>query len=126
MVREQNGHVDVELVQLTPHGGGRFHDLRPVAASGPGSAELGARGHAGEVEVALGHLGYGSQGHVPWGSGVLGELGRLLVDVDVGVENEEVFELGADHSRGLVGRLGGADGRRRGGHVPPCSQVHCS
>ena len=92
MVREEHGLVHVQVVELAAHLAGRPDGLRTVRAARPRDAVFRPRRHRGQVEVALLDLRDLAQRDVPGRLGVLGELGRILVDVDVRVDDEEVGE----------------------------------
>ena len=92
MIGEQNRLVDLELVELAPHHGRRANDLGAVRPPGPRDPELGSRRHCRQVEIALLDLRDLAQRDVPRWLGMLRELGNVLVDMHVGVDDVQVGE----------------------------------
>ena len=94
VVGEQHGEVDVDLLQLGDHLLRRVDHPRRLVRAREARREraVAARGEPGDVEVALGHVGHVAQRDVPGRVAVRRELARALVDVDVGVDDQEVAQ----------------------------------
>ena len=92
VVGEEHGLVHAQVVEARAQLGGGGHDLATVRPAGERDAELRPRRHPGQVEVPLVDLRDLAQTHVPGRVRVLGERGRILVDVHVGVDDIHVLE----------------------------------
>jgi hypothetical protein len=92
MVGEQHGGIDVQLRQLHNHLASRAHELTAVATPGEGHPVLGTRRHPRKVQVALRHLRDLPEPDVPGRVRVFGELAGALVNVNVGVDDEQRFK----------------------------------
>ena len=130
VVGEEHREVDVDLAQLGDHLLGRVDHPRGLVGGreARGQRAVAAGREAGDVEVALGHVGDVAQRDVPRPVAVRRQRARALVDVHVGVDDEQVGQwvrrprsprsiACVRDRRGHGGRAGHPPHRRRSGRA---------
>ena len=110
VIGEQHRLVDVEPVEALAELARAGDDLTAVGPAWERHAVLGPRRHPGQIEVTLLHGRDLAQRDVPGRLGIQRELGRILVDVHVGIDHKQIGE-------GLAPCAGGFARRHSGRHL---------